>query len=96
MTNNGNRVTVRLYGPLRHAAGGRDVQLEAEAMTVKEALAQLAACKGPLVADMIFDQQGAVWPSLILLVNDEPADLREASSVAFGDVISVLMPLAGG
>lgn len=96
MMDNGNRMTVRLYGPLRHAAGGRDVQLEAGATTVKDALAQLAACKGPRVAEMIFDQRGAVWPSLILLVNDEPADLREASAVASGDVISVLMPLAGG
>jgi len=96
MTDDGNHVTVRLYGPLRQAAGGRDVQLEAGATTVKDALAQLAACKGSRVADMIFDQQGAVWPSLILLVNDEPADLREASSVASGDVISILMPLAGG
>ena len=96
MSSNGSRVTLRLYGPLRQAAGGRDVELDSAAATVKEALAQLVASKGSRVAEMIFDRRGAVWPSLILLINDEPAGLREASSVSSGDVISVIMPLAGG
>jgi len=45
---------------------------------------------------MIFDRNGNVSPSLILLINDEPADLREVSPVASGDVITILMPAAGG
>ena len=49
MSSNGSRLTLRLYGPLRQAAGGRDVELDSAAATVKEALAQLVASKGSRV-----------------------------------------------
>lgn len=96
MESGNGAVTLRLYGALRQAAGDRDVRLTAGAKTVGDALAQFAALKGRRVAELIFDRTGKVWGSLILLVNDEPADLGEASPVSSGDVISILMPLAGG
>ena len=96
MTSGRDGVTLRLFGPLRQLAGGPELHLEAEATTVKDALAELVQLKGNRVSEMIFDRTGAVWPSVILLINDEPAELREASPVTSGDVISILLPLAGG
>jgi len=43
MTKRDGGVTLRLFGALRQAAGGYDIQLEAGAGTVREALAKFAA-----------------------------------------------------
>jgi molybdopterin converting factor small subunit len=96
MITNTGTVTLRLYGALRHAAGGREFPLDTPVTTVKEALTELVQAKGPRLGAMIFDRHGDVWASLILLVNDEPAEHRERAHVSPGDTISILVPLAGG
>jgi molybdopterin converting factor small subunit len=45
---------------------------------------------------MMFDHAGEIWRSLILLLNDEPTALGAETPVQAGDVVTVLMPLAGG
>ena len=87
---------MRLYGALRQAAGSREVALECSGVTVKEALQHFAEKHVPRAAEMLFDRQGNIWSSLILLLNEEPAEHGPQTPVKAGDVVSVLMPLAGG
>lgn len=89
-------VTLRLHGALRHAVGSRDIVLSNYLGTIADALRLLAEQQGETVARMIFDRQGRVWRSLILLVNEEPAGLGPDTPVKSGDTISILPPLAGG
>ena len=95
MSGNGNTVVLRLYGALRHAVGSREVQLPCEETTLKAAL-QSFAQEHTRTSDLLFDREGNVWGSVILLLNDEPAAEGAATPVKAGDVVSVLMPLAGG
>lgn len=88
-------VVVRLYGPLRQAARCRELVLSSSAGSVGAALRGVAA-QGELAAEMLFDREGRLRRSLIVLVNDEPAALREEALLRPGDVVSVLTPLAGG
>ena len=64
--------------------------------TLKEALQHFAEKHAPCAAEMLFDRQGQIWSSLILLLNEEPARDGPQTPVKAGDVVSVLMPLAGG
>ncbi len=95
MSGNGGNVKVRLYGALRHAVGSREVDLPVAQVTLKEALQRLAQ-QHARTTDLLFDQQGDVWASVILLLNDEPAPEGAATAVKGGDVVSILLPLAGG
>jgi molybdopterin converting factor small subunit len=96
VSDNGGTVTLRLYGALRQAAGSREVPLECVGVTVKEALRHFAEKLVPRAAAMLFDRQGNMRSSLILLLNEEPAEHGPQTPIKAGDVVSVLMPLAGG
>ena len=89
-------ITLRLFGALRHAVGSREVELPYRESTLVEALREFTASHTPGVSGMIFDRQGHLWSSLILLLNEEPAADGPQTRVQPGDVVSVLMPLAGG
>ena len=45
---------------------------------------------------MLFDAAGDVWASVLLLVNGDAAPDGANSVVKTGDVVSVLLPTAGG
>ena len=89
-------VTLRLFGPLRNAVGHEEVQLPCVGASVKETLVRLAEEWGDTVRAFIFDRQGNQVRSLILMQNDEPVEDSKATVVGAGDVVSVLLPLAGG
>jgi len=89
-------VTVRVFGALRQAMGQTEVRLPCAGATVKDALVQLGqGCNGD-VASYIFDKQGNLWRSLMLLVNDDPVSDALCQRTNPGDVITLLLPLAGG
>jgi molybdopterin converting factor small subunit len=92
----GGTITLRLYGALRQAAGGREVQVAAGEATLGEVLHRFTTDHAPHASDMLFDREGNLWRSLILLLNEEPADDGPQTRVQAGDVVSVLLPLAGG
>jgi molybdopterin converting factor small subunit len=96
MSDGNGCVTVRLHGALRHEAGTRDIALPGDIGTVGDALRRLGEQYGERASHMIFDRNGNVWRSLILLVNEEPAKLGPETQLKGGDVISILLPLAGG
>ena len=75
-------ITVKLYGLLRIESGIKEKQLEA--VTVKEALDQLAAC-----GIGRNDLNGCV-----ILVNGKTANKR--SKLTDGDTVVLMSPVAGG
>jgi molybdopterin converting factor small subunit len=96
MSGNNNVVSLRLFGALRDAAGKREVELACAGGTVKEALVQFVSETGNDVGRFIFDDRGNQWRSLMLLLNDEPVEDAEETVLKAGDVVSLLLPLAGG
>jgi molybdopterin converting factor small subunit len=96
VNSNGDLVEVRLFGPLREAVGEKSVSVPYAGMTVAEALAQFADEQGAAVRPMLFDSRGHRLRSLILLLNDQTVDDSDTNRLHGGDVITVLLPLAGG
>jgi len=96
MSDNSGAVTLRLFGPLRDAVGRREVSIACGECTVMTALTQFADDSSEMVRQLVFDGQGNQRRSLILLVNDEPVQDSRETRVRAGDVISLLLPLAGG
>jgi len=89
-------VTVRVFGALRQAIGQNEVKLPCAGATVRDVLVQLGQVSNGDVASYIFDKQGDLWRSLMLLVNDEPVSDARCQKTNPGDVITLLLPLAGG
>ncbi len=88
--------TLRLFGPLRDAIGQAEVRLPCTGVTVKKTLVRFAEERGDPVRSFILDGQGNQWRSLIVLLNGEPIEDSQETHVKEDDVISLLLPLAGG
>ena len=95
MSTNGNLVEMRLFGPLRTVVGQKSISLPYAGMMIDDALARFADEQGEAVRPMLLDSQGNRLRSIILLLNDYTVD-RDGQRLRSGDVVSVLLPLAGG
>jgi molybdopterin converting factor small subunit len=91
----GNLVELRLFGPLRSLVGQKSLELPYAGMQIDDALARFAAEHGDSVRPMLYDSQGRRRRSIILLLNEQTID-DERQCLRTGDVVSVLLPLAGG
>ncbi len=89
-------VKLRLFSKLRDIAGAKEVEVEGDGISVKEALEKFAARFGSESREVLFDKQGELWPSVVLLVNEEAAPEGAATRVRSGDTVAVLLPTAGG
>lgn len=89
-------VKLRLFSALRDIAGAKEVEVEGDGLSIKEALARFAAKYGDRARSALFDKQGELLPSVLLLVNGEAVAHGGAAQVASGDTIQVLLPTAGG
>ena len=89
-------VKLRLFSVLREIAGAKEVQVDGDALSIKDALARFAEKYGDKAKSALFDSQGELLPSVLLLVNGEAADAGAATQVSSGDTVQVLLPTAGG
>jgi MoaD family protein len=89
-------ITLRLFASLRDLAGQKEIKIEKDAATMQEVLAEFATRFGARAHDMLFDADGNIWPSVMLLINDQPTEREPGTPVKSGDVISILLPTAGG
>jgi molybdopterin converting factor small subunit len=91
------RLSIQLYGQLRHMAGADVVPLEApDGATLVEALAVLSAAYEPAFRAILFDATGALRPSLMLLVNEQSIARESPPALHEGDVVTVLPAISGG
>jgi len=95
MSTNGNHVEIRLFGPLRATIGEKSLSLPYAGMMIDDALERFADEQGEAVRPMLFDSQGNRLRSIILLLNDHTVD-PDGERLRGGDVVTVLLPLAGG
>lgn len=89
-------IKLRLFSALREIAGAKEVGVEGDRLSVKEALEQFAGNHGDKARKILFDAQGELLPSVLLLVNGEAAENGGATRVSSGDTVQVLLPTAGG
>ena len=89
-------VKLRLFSALREIAGAKEVEVEGDGISIKQALEQFSARYGEKAQAALFDNQGETLPSVLLLVNGEAATQGPATKVASGDTVQVLLPTAGG
>lgn len=93
------QVQVDYSGQLRTAAGHGEATVEvAEGTTLRGLLTQLAA-DAPSLQSHLFDDEGGVQPSLLLVVNGAAVSSGEAAervALASGDSVSLMPPVAGG
>jgi MoaD family protein len=89
-------IKLRLFSSLREIAGAKDVEIEGDDLSIKQALERLAGKLGDGARQILFDGNGEVWASVLLLVNGDTAGEGANTQVKSGDVIFVLLPTAGG
>ena len=89
-------IVLEVPSPLRRAAGGtREVAAEGE--TVAEALASLRGSR-PALARLILQDSHAPRPGVSLFLNGTQLEAagRLEATLAPGDRLAVLLPIAGG
>ena len=89
-------VKLRLFSKLRDIAGEKEVEVAGDGISVKEALEKFVERLGEGSREVLFDKDGELWPSVLLLVNGESAAEGAATPVKSGDTVAVLLPTAGG
>jgi len=91
-------VRVKLFANLREAANGQrlvECPLDGPVSSV-ELLGTLAAQYGEKAQRLLFDKQGGVWQSIVIMRNGEMVRDRDAKVITPGDEVAVLLPVAGG
>jgi len=89
-------IRLRLFASLRDLAGTKEVAVEGDGISIQQALESLAARLGEQAKTILFDGNGDVWASILLLVNGDAVSNGPATTVKSGDVVAVLLPTAGG
>jgi MoaD family protein len=89
-------VKLRLFSALREIAGAKEVEVEGEDLSIKAALERFADRFGERAKETVFDAEGEIQRSVLLLVNGERAEEGAATRVKCGDTVAVLLPTAGG
>jgi len=89
-------IKLRLFSALREIAGAKEVEMEGDGRSIKEALETFAATYGEKARATLFDGQGELLASVLLLVNGEAVENGGATTISSGDTVQVLLPTAGG
>ena len=89
-------IKLRLFSALREIADSKEAEVEAQELAIGEALQQFAQRFGEKAQQILFDKDGNLQQSVLLLVNGESAENGAQTRVKSGDVVSVLLPTAGG
>ena len=87
------KVTFKYYAQIRQRAG-----TETETVELKDGVAALEALRslrhGPEFQGLLFDGQGNLQPTILIVVNGIPANAEQ--KLKDGDELSLFSPVAGG
>ena len=89
-------VKLRLFSALREIAGAKEVAVEGDELSIEDALRRFSGKYGKRAQAVLFDTEGKIQPSVLLLVNGDAAQQGAATRVSSGDTVQVLLPTAGG
>lgn len=87
-------VTLKLFAGLRDAVGQKEVKIDQDNVTILDLLKKLGEQYN--VEQYLFEENGSLFPSVLLLINDQPVSSVQDDIAEAGDVVSVLLPTAGG
>ena len=91
------RVTVRYLAQAKQAAGAASEQVELPAgCLLRELICRLAERHGEPLRQILLAAAGSPHPAVLLFVGDEQAEPGGRVTLAEGDVVTVLSPMAGG
>lgn len=91
------KVTLSYFGQLRQKAGVESDQLEsAEGATLDELLAGRAQQYGEEFGKIVLDESGRLRASVIALLNGAGVDRTAPTTLADGDEVTLIPPIAGG
>jgi MoaD family protein len=91
------KVTITYFGQLRHVVGVESEAGEyADALPLTTVLAGLADRYGEAFRTIVFDDQGGLRASLMVLVNGVAVAKGMAPALRDGDVVTLLPAIAGG
>ena len=91
------KITIEYNGQLRHLAQKESDVIEmAEGTTIPEVITQAASAYDQAFRIILFDSQGALLPSALVLMRDEPVNREQWPTLSDGDVLTLLPPIAGG
>lgn len=91
------KITFAYFAQVRAAAGVESETVERPGVTrLAEALAVLAERHGAEFRALVLDDAGTVRPSLLVLVNGQPAGRDASRTLADGDTVSLLSAVSGG
>lgn len=91
------KISLQLYGPLgRFAREHTPERVFPEPVALPEVLSAFLADCEPAAREIVFDAQGRVRPSLLVLVNDAQVSRTAPPTLKDGDKITLLTAIAGG
>ena len=91
------KITFQFFGQLRHMADADEVVLETvEHASLSDALQQLASAYEAAFAHIVFDDEGAIRPSLMIMINEQPVNKNAPPRLQNGDVVTLLPAISGG
>ncbi len=88
-------ITLRLFSVLRKLAGAKDVAMEADELSLEDALRRFSEQYADRAQAVLFDRHARLQPSVLLLLNRNVAQHRAPTPVPFGDTVQMLLPTAG-
>ena len=90
-------ITVRYGAQLANAAGRDEEEVtQAGSPNLLDLLRDLAERHGPDFAKFIFDEAGAIHPSLLIAINDGQIDKEENPPLPDASELLLITPMAGG
>ena len=90
-------ISLRYLGQLRHIAGVESEERSvADATTLVDLLQDVATGYDEGFGRILFDDDGALRASMMVLVNDAPVDKASPPALADGAVVTLLPAIAGG
>jgi molybdopterin converting factor small subunit len=91
------RITLEYHGQLRHLAQAESESREVDDGTsIPELVSAVAGDYDELFRAILLDASGALTPSALILMGDDPVDRENWPVLKDGDVITLLPPIAGG
>ena len=89
------KITIEFSAQLKRAAGCREISVEIpEGGSATDAACRAVDAIESDVSHLLFNESGAIQPSLLVFVNDMQADSDHVLND--GDRISFLSPISGG
>jgi len=91
------KVTVKYFGQLRQVAGVESESGECPAgTTAQDYLKNVAKRYEATFYRILFDERGALRPSVILVINDAPIGKGQPCILKDNDQVTLLAAIAGG